>query len=95
MPKHKFYGTLGYEQFKEGWYNLKYAMQHNLRPKEGEKPTVLWVNNFHQIKQNFWHESQLEPASDAEVEAFFEGLRLEKNRRARAYYQHKKKLKEK
>lgn len=92
--KEKFYGTLGYGRYKEGWYNRKYAMQHNLKPKEGEKPTKLWVNNFHQVKQNFWHISQLEPASDSEVEAFFEGLRLEKNRRARAYYQHKKKLKE-
>lgn len=94
MTKEKFFGTLGYGEHKKNWYNLKYAMTKGLKPKEGEKPTVLWVNNFHQVKQNFWHLSQLEPASDSEVEAYFEELRLEKNARARAYYQHKKGLKE-
>lgn len=93
--KDKFYGTLGYGKYKKDWYNTKFAMQHNLKPKEDEEPIKLWTSNYHQYIQDFWHESQLEPASDAEVEAFFEGLRLEKNRRARAYYQHKKKLKEK
>lgn len=90
MTKEKFYGTLGYGRYKEGWYNLKYAMQNKLKPKEGEKPTVLWVNNFHQVRQDFWHISQLEPATGEEVDAYFEELRLEKNARARAYYQHKK-----
>lgn len=94
MTKEKFYGTLGYGEYKRGWYNLKYAMTKGLKPKPGEKPTKLWVNNFHQVKQNFWHISQLEPASDSEVEAYFEQLRLEKNKRAREYYKHKKKLKE-
>jgi hypothetical protein len=94
MTKEKFYGTLGYGAYKSDWFNLKYAMQHKFKPKADEEPTKLWTSNFHNILQDFWHRSQLEPASDAEVEAYFEQLRLEKNARARAYYKHKKKLKE-
>lgn len=94
MTEENFFGTLGYGKYKKNWYNLKYAMTKGLKPKPGEKPTVLWVNNFHQVRQDFWHTSQLEPATGEEVDAYFEELRLEKNARARAYYLHKKGLKE-
>lgn len=80
-----------YSHYPEGeYFRLKAAYEKGLKPKVGEEPEEMWSNQFCNMFYEYWHKSQLEPATEDEIFEFFEKLRLERNRKAREYYAEKK-----